>query len=155
MGGVINKPETGWELSNQLHGNRVVNREHLTSFKKCNYKIVYKKNKLASNGGKLLCMYANVRSIVSKLSGLELYEFEEKPDIIGLTESWTFGDLQDNEIRIKGYTLLREDRIIGDKVRGEEFYYIYETLLMFLLEKILFLTTFRNVFGVKLKLRGR
>jgi len=25
--------------------------------------------------------------------------------------------------------LLRKDRIIGDKVRGEEFYYIYETLL--------------------------
>jgi len=40
----------------QLHGNRIVNREHLTSFDKCNYKIVNKKNKLASNGGKLLCM---------------------------------------------------------------------------------------------------
>jgi len=45
MGGVINRPENGWELNNQLHGNRVVNREHLTSFDKCNYKIANKKNK--------------------------------------------------------------------------------------------------------------
>src|SRR6266568_4819827 len=52
------------------------------------------------------------------MSELEIYIFEEKPDIIGITESWTFEDLQNSELNIDGYVLLRKDRILGEKVRG-------------------------------------
>ena len=38
---------------------------------------------------------------------LEVYVCEEKPDIIGITKSWTFEDLQNSELNIEGYTLLR------------------------------------------------
>ena len=43
---------------------------------------------------------------------------EEKPDIIGITESWTFEDLQNSELNIEGYILLMKVSILGDKVRG-------------------------------------
>ena len=71
-----------------------------------------------SNKDKLACFYVDARSIVYKMSELELYVYEEKPDIIGITESWTFEDLQNSELNIDGYILLRKDRIVGDKVRG-------------------------------------
>ena len=41
-----------------------------------------------------------------------------KPEIIEITESWTFEDLQNSELNIEGYILLRKDRIVGDNVRG-------------------------------------
>ena len=44
------------------------------------------------------------------MSKLQLYVYEEKPNIIGITESWTFEDLQNSELNIDGYILLRKDR---------------------------------------------
>ena len=38
---------------------------------------------------------------VYKMSELEVYVCEEKPDIIGITESWTFEDLQNSELILK------------------------------------------------------
>ena len=40
--------------------------------------------------------------IVYKMSELEVYVCEEKPDIIGLTESWTLEDSQNSELNIEG-----------------------------------------------------
>ena len=69
-------------------------------------------------GGKLSCFYVNARSIINKRDELELYVVEEKPDIIGITESWATESIADSELSIDGYTMLRNDRIIGAKLRG-------------------------------------
>ena len=71
-----------------------------------------------SSKDKLVSFYVNARSIVYKMSVLEEYVCKEKPDIIEITESWTFEDLQNSELNIEGYIFLRKDRIVGDKVRG-------------------------------------
>ena len=51
------------------------------------------------------------------MNELELYIFEEKPDLIGITESWTFADLQNCEPNLKKFMLVRKDRILGEKVK--------------------------------------
>ena len=58
------------------------------------------------------CFYANARSIISreKRMELELYVEEEKPDIIGLTESWAKEEMGDCELDIDGYVMFRRDR---------------------------------------------
>ena len=78
------------------------------------------KEQFQLNDGKLVCLYANVRSIVNKRSELDLYVLDDKPDIIGITESWTTEDIQDSELNIDGYTMFRKDRISKDKnkIRG-------------------------------------
>jgi ribonucleases P/MRP protein subunit RPP40 len=60
----------------------------------------------------------NARSIVNKRDELELYVLEEKPDLIGITETWLTISIEDAELNIEGYTLLRKDRILGNKLRG-------------------------------------
>jgi ribonuclease P/MRP protein subunit RPP40 len=55
---------------------------------------------------------------MNKIDELELYLTQEKPDLVGITETWTYEDVQDSEICVEGYTLLRKDRVIGDKIRG-------------------------------------
>lgn len=47
-----------------------------------------------------------------------MYLTKEKPDIVGITETWAHEDVQDSEISVNGYTLFRKDRVVGDKVRG-------------------------------------
>ena len=67
---------------------------------------------------KLKCIYFNARSIVNKLSELELCISEENPDILGLTESWLKEDILDSELSFKGYTLFRKDRKDSIKTKG-------------------------------------
>jgi hypothetical protein len=68
--------------------------------------------------GKLKCFYANVRSIVNKRDELELYMFEESPDIIGITETWATDNIEDSELSLDGYVMLRRDRVVGVKLKG-------------------------------------
>ena len=76
-------------------------------------------NKVINKGkDSLTCFYFNARSIMNKIDELELYLTQEKPDIVGITETWTHEEVQDSEICIEGYTVLRKDRVIGDKIRG-------------------------------------
>ena len=102
MGGIINRPITGWDF--RIKGKFEYSNASL--------------NQSIPGKDKLMCFYINARSIVYKMSELELYILEEKPDIIGITESWTYEDLQNSELNFEGYTLLRKDRIVGDKIRG-------------------------------------
>jgi len=112
MGGIINRPKRGWESKREMYNRDSVKKKHSIKEKINNVSHVI-------NVGKLECFYANVRSIVNKQSELELYILEEKPDIIGITESWTFEEMNDSELNIdESYTLFRKDRIIGDKLRG-------------------------------------
>ena len=40
-----------------------------------------------SNIDKMSCLYLNARSVINKMDELELYIIENKPSIIGVTES--------------------------------------------------------------------
>ena len=118
MGGFSNRPKRGWESSVKMKNNR---SELMKKHQTVNNVIRIRNGshkQFVPNKDKLVCFYVNGRSIVYKMSELELYIFEEKPDIIGITESWTFEDLQNSELNIDGYVLLRKDRILGEKVRG-------------------------------------
>jgi ribonucleases P/MRP protein subunit RPP40 len=66
----------------------------------------------------LSCFYVNARSIVNKIDELELYLATEKPDIVGITETWAFEDFLDSEIQSEGYSIFRKDRSGGEKTRG-------------------------------------
>jgi ribonuclease P/MRP protein subunit RPP40 len=67
---------------------------------------------------KLKCFYVNARSIINKRDELELYIFDENPDIIGITETWALDNIEDAELSIDGYAMMRKDRVMGTKVRG-------------------------------------
>ena len=62
----------------------------------------------------LKAFYVNARSIVNvdKRIELELYVDKEKPDIIGITESWAKEEIQDSELELDGYVMFRKDRDI-------------------------------------------
>ena len=56
-------------------------------------------------------MLINARSIVKKVSDIEVYVETEHPDILLITESWLKEEISNNEIQINGYNILRRDRI--------------------------------------------
>ena len=64
------------------------------------------------------CFYANARSIVNKLDEFKLYLIDEKPDVVGLTETWLHEDIEDSSLNFEGYDIFRRDREIGVKTRG-------------------------------------
>ena len=106
MGGFINGPKRGWESRVKIKNN---SSELMKKHQTVNNVIRIRNGshkQFVPNRDKLLCFYVNARSIVYKMSELELYIFEEKPDIIGITESWTFEELQNSELNIDGYVLL-------------------------------------------------
>ena len=75
-----------------------------------------RENCVQSAPPKLSCLCANARSIQNKFEELELYVQNEKPHVIGITESWTTDEIADSEISLNGYTLFRRDR--GENKRG-------------------------------------
>ena len=83
-----------------------------------NWEAVSRNIKRGENKTKLKCFYTNARSIVNKRNELELYIMEEKPDIVAITETWAVDSIDDSELKIEGYTMIRRDRILGEKTRG-------------------------------------
>ena len=117
MGGIINRPKWGWESGVKMKNfSSELLKENVSVINEINETDDLKM--FVSNKDKLVCFYVNARSIVYKMSELEWYVYEEKPNIIEITDSWTFEDLQNSELNIDGYILLRKGRIVGDKVRG-------------------------------------
>lgn len=74
-----------------------------------------KENRKEETFNKLSCFYVNARSIMNKMDELELYLIQEKPDIVGITETWLYEEIEDTEISAEGYTVFRKDREKGDK----------------------------------------
>ena len=68
-----------------------------------------RKNK-GRNIDKISCLYLNARGVINKRNELELYIIENKPSIIGVTESWANCDIRDSELNLEGYELFRKDR---------------------------------------------
>ena len=55
-------------------------------------------------------------SVINKRDELELYIIENKPSIIGVTESWANCDIEDSELNLEGYELFRKDRGIDNNI---------------------------------------
>lgn len=68
--------------------------------------------------GKLNCICFNARSVTNKLAELELLLKCEKPDLVGITETWANSGISDGELSFEGYTLFRRDREEGNKKGG-------------------------------------
>ena len=66
----------------------------------------------------LKCFYINARSLVSKFDQLEAWVHDLKPDIIGITESWTTSQVLDSELALPGYDLFRQDRPVSREGGG-------------------------------------
>ena len=63
-------------------------------------------------------MSLNARSIVNKTDILQATVHNLKPDIIGITESWTHPEMFDLELHLDGYQLFRCDRSLSSKGGG-------------------------------------
>ena len=60
-----------------------------------------RKNK-GNNIDTISCLYLNARSVINKRDESELYIIENKPSIIGVTESWANRDIGDSELNLEG-----------------------------------------------------
>ena len=58
----------------------------------------------------LSILYYNARSLLPKFSELQLIAETYSPNIICITETWLSSDIQDQELFIPGYQLIRLDR---------------------------------------------
>ena len=75
------------------------------------------------NEHSVMCMQANVRSILNrhKREELQLMMLEQNVDILGITESWMHGAVNDAEVSRIGYRMFRKDREMNSatgKCRG-------------------------------------
>lgn len=90
-------------------------KEHIS-----NNLVVTSNNLIINSSDKkpIKCVCMNARSIVNKLSEFEIFVLTEKPDILGVTETWLNSNISNNEINIEGYSLFRRDRNSLVKQRG-------------------------------------
>ena len=93
MGGEIYADETRIISANKLSAHRPINR-------------------ISASLSGLKCVYLNARSIVSKMDELRRMADDTKPDIIGITETWTKPDMGDAEFGLAGYKMFRKDRLV-------------------------------------------
>jgi len=64
------------------------------------------------------CLYLNARSLLNKVDIFQATVQALKPDIIGITESWTSSMILDAELNMEGYDLFRCDRPIEHRGGG-------------------------------------
>ena len=55
---------------------------------------------------------------MNKMDELLVILEDIKPDIIGLTETWAFEEIQDSELHLDGYNMFRQDRTDTKNGRG-------------------------------------
>ena len=99
-------------------GKGSINRESRDKSNDSNRANISSKTKGINDNKIISCFYVNARSIVNKLDELVLYLSHEKPDIVGITETWLHDDIFNSEISIEGYALYRKDRNSKVKTRG-------------------------------------
>ena len=74
----------------------------------------------------LTLLYVNAQSVVMKMSTLQAIIEAYKPDIIGVSESWSREDIGDVELNISCYNIFRKNRSI--KLREGESYSMSEII---------------------------
>nr|VZI46053.1 unnamed protein product [Spirometra erinaceieuropaei] len=62
---------------------------------------------------KLIFMYTNAQSVLSKLDELRIHTYDLHPDVISITETWLPKQVDDRELMLLGFQLLRRDRENG------------------------------------------
>ena len=58
-------------------------------------------------------LHLNIRSLYNKLDEIRLLVVESNPDILGISETWLHNGIDDSEIHIPNFSLLRKDRRDG------------------------------------------
>ena len=72
----------------------------------------------AASDKQLNIVYFNARSIKNKMDEFKIFVYQNKPDIIGIVETWLNEDQLDSELEIKDYKFLRKDRKNEFKSQG-------------------------------------
>ena len=72
----------------------------------------------AASDKQLDIVYFNARSIKNKMDEFKIFVYQNKPDIIGIVETWLNEDQLDSELEIKDYKFLRKDRKNEFKSQG-------------------------------------
>jgi hypothetical protein len=63
-----------------------------------------------TTNGRLKLLYSNVQSLLSKFDELLICIQDTQPDIIAFTETWLHDDINNSEIYIEGFQIIRNDR---------------------------------------------
>ena len=58
----------------------------------------------------LSILYFNARSIIPKCDELRIICEAHKPDVVCITESWLSSDINNAELHISGYQIVRRDK---------------------------------------------
>ena len=69
-----------------------------------------------------MCVYLNARSLVNKFDHFESSITAIKPDIVGVTESWTSDKISDSELALSGYDMFCTDRPVDREGGGVSLY---------------------------------
>ena len=72
----------------------------------------------AASDKQLDIVYFNARSIKNKMDEFKIFVYQNKPDIIGIVETWLNEDQLDSELEINDYKFLRKDRKNEFKSQG-------------------------------------
>nr|VZI44070.1 unnamed protein product [Spirometra erinaceieuropaei] len=59
---------------------------------------------------KLIFIYTNARSVLSKLDELRIHTYDLHPDVISIKETWLSDHVDDRELMLPGFQLFRRDR---------------------------------------------
>ena len=71
---------------------------------------IYRQRKKNRNDS-IICMTLNAQSLLQKKDELGLNTQQYKPLIIGVTETWGTGEMEDGSLKLDGYVMYRSDRI--------------------------------------------
>jgi hypothetical protein len=55
-------------------------------------------------------IHINARSILSKISDIRIMVSQSRPAVLSVSESWLDESVTNNEVKIEGYTIIRNDR---------------------------------------------
>jgi hypothetical protein len=87
-----------------------VNSVHSVNKENKGVKIETRDSKKYTEKESLQCVFLNARGLLGKLEELKVLAMEKALDIIGITETWLTGDVDNAEIAMEGYTVFRRDR---------------------------------------------
>ena len=89
-------------------------------------------------------MFNDARSVINKFDDLSVFMYENDPDVVFVTETWTSSDTLDSELCMTGYELYRFDR---RHRRGGVVLSMRKTISMW--SKLILTFLILNPFGVK------
>ena len=74
---------------------------------------------------KIKIMLINARSLINKVDIFKIRVNLDKPDVVGVTETWAHKDISNSELQLDGYNMIRYDRQTGIRGGGVILYIKY------------------------------